>query len=211
MKILFASSEAVPFAKTGGLADVAGALPKALSRLGVEVRVILPKHKGIEEKGLPITYPGMRISVPISHRMVEGEIAESRYNGVTVYLVEKDEYYYRDNLYSTQDGDFIDNAERFVFFSRAILEAIKATDFVPDVIHCNDWQTALVPVFLRTAYRQEPLLTRIASLLTIHNLGYQGVFWHLDWHLLNIGWEYFTPNFLEFYGKINFLKGGIVF
>jgi starch synthase len=211
MKILFVSSEAVPFAKTGGLADVAGALPKALSRLGVEVRVILPKYKVIEEKGLPITYPGMRISVPISHRMVEGEVVESRYNGVTVYLVDKDEYYYRDDLYSTQDGDFIDNAERFVFFSRAILEAIKATDFVPDVIHCNDWQTALVPVFLRSTYRQDPLLGRIASLLTIHNLGYQGLFWHLDWHLMNIGWEYFTPNFLEFYGKINFLKGGIIF
>ena len=188
-----------------------GRFPRRSQKLGVEVRVILPKYKGIEEKGLPITYPGMRISVPVSQRMVEGEIAESRYNGVTVYLVEKDEYYYRDDLYSTQDGDFIDNAERFVFFSRAILEAIKATGFVPDVIHCNDWQTALVPVFLHTAYRQEPLLARIATLLTIHNLGYQGLFWHLDWHLLNMGWEYFTPNFLEFYGKINFLKGGIVF
>ena len=188
-----------------------GRFPRRFQKLGVEVRVILPKYKGIEEKGLPITYPGCRISVPISQRMVEGEIAESRYDGVTVYLVEKDEYYYRDDLYSTQDGDFIDNAERFVFFSRAILEAIKATDFVPDVIHCNDWQTALVPVFLHTAYRQEPLLARIATLLTIHNLGYQGLFWHLDWHLLNMGWEYFTPNFLEFYGKINFLKGGIVF
>ena len=211
MKILFASSEAVPFAKTGGLADVAGALPKALQKLGVEVRLILPKYKGIEEKGLPISYPGRPISVPVSQRMVEGEIAESRCDGVAVYLVEKDEYYYRDDLYSTQDGDYIDNAERFVFFSRAVPEAIKATGFVPDVIHCNDWQTALVPVFLKTAYRQEPLLSRIATLLTIHNLGYQGLFWHLDWHLLNLGWEYFTPNFLEFYGKINFLKGGIVF
>ncbi len=211
MKILFASSEAVPFAKTGGLADVAGALPKALSKLGVEVRVILPKYKGIEEKGLPITYPGIRISVPISQGIVEGEIAESRHNGVTVYLVDKDEYYYRDALYSTQDGDYIDNAERFVFFSRAILETIKATGFVPDVIHCNDWQSALIPVFLHTVYRQDPLLGEIATLLTIHNLGYQGLFWHLDWHLLNLGWEYFTPSFLEFYGKINFLKGGIVF
>lgn len=211
MKILFASSEAVPFAKTGGLADVAGALPKALQKLGIEVRLILPKYKGIEEKGLPISYPGCRISVPVSQRIVEGEIAESRSNGVAVYLVERDEYFYRDNLYSTQDGDFIDNAERFVFFSRAMLETIKATGFVPDVIHCNDWQTALVPVFLKTLYRQEPLLAHTASLLTIHNLGYQGLFWHLDWHLLNMGWEYFTPNFLEFYGKINFLKGGIVF
>jgi starch synthase len=211
MKILLASSEVVPFAKTGGLADVAGALPKALHRLGIDVRVIMPNYRGIEEKGFSINYPGLRISCPVSQRLVEAEIAEIQYDGITFYLVDKDEYYYRDNLYSTQDGDFIDNAERFIFFSKAIIETAKATDFIPDVIHCNDWQTALVPVFLKAIYRQDPTLSRIATLLTIHNLGYQGLFWHLDWHLLNIGWEYFTPNSLEFYGRINFLKGGIVF
>jgi starch synthase len=211
MKILLASSEVFPFAKTGGLADVAGALPKALQKIGVEVRIITPKYKGVEEKGFPVMYTGHRISCPVSHKAVDAEIAESRYNGIPVYLVDKDEYYYRDSLYSTQDGDYIDNAERFVFFSKSIIEAVRATGFYPDVIHCNDWQTALVPVFLKTLYRHDPELSRIATLLTIHNLGYQGLFWHLDWHLLNIGWEYFTPSFLEFYGKINFLKGGIVF
>lgn len=211
MRILLASSEIFPFAKTGGLADVAGALPKALERIGVDVRVIMPKYKGIEEKGFPIKYRGCRISCPVSQRMVGAEIAESEYNGIKVYLVDKDEYYYRDHLYSTEDGDYIDNAERFIFFSKAIPEAVKATGFVPDVLHCNDWQTALVPVFLKTLYKQDPVLSGIATLFTIHNLGYQGLFWHLDWHLLNIGWEYFTPSYLEFYGKINFLKGGIVF
>ncbi len=211
MRVLLASSEVFPFAKTGGLADVAGALPKALQKLGVDVRVIMPKYKGIEEKEFPITYGGLRISCPISQRIVDAEIVESRYNGIPVYLVDKDEYYYRDNLYSTQDGDYIDNAERFIFFSKAILEATKVTGFAPHVIHCNDWETALVPVFLRALYRQDPLLSRIATLLTIHNLGYQGLFWHLDWHLLNLPWEYFTPSSLEFYGKINFLKGGVVF
>jgi starch synthase len=211
MKVLLASSEVFPFAKTGGLADVAGALPKALKTLGIDVRVIMPKYKGIEEKGFPMTYTGQRISCSISERLVDAEIVECRYGDVTVYLIDKDEYYFRDNLYSTQDGDFIDNAERFIFFSKAVLETIKAIDFVPDCIHCNDWQTALVPVFLKAKHRQDPLLSRIATLLTIHNLGYQGLFWHLDWHLLNLGWEYFTPHFLEFYGKINCLKGGIVF
>ncbi|MGA2108261.1 MAG: glycogen synthase GlgA [Syntrophorhabdales bacterium] len=211
MRVLLASSEVFPFAKTGGLADVAGALPKALQKLGVDVRVIMPKYKGIEEKEFPITYGGLRISCPISQRIVDAEIVESRYNGIPVYLVDKDEYYYRDNLYSTQDGDYIDNAERFIFFSKAILEATKVTGFAPQIIHCNDWETALVPVFLRALYRQDPLLSRIATLLTIHNLGYQGLFWHLDWHLLNLPWEYFTPSSLEFYGKINFLKGGVVF
>jgi starch synthase len=211
MKILLASSEVFPFAKTGGLADVAGALPKALGKRGVDVRVIMPKYKGIEEKGFPITYTGQTISCPLSERFVDAEIVESRYDNVTVYLIEKDEYYYRDNLYSTQDGDFIDNAERFIFFSKAVLETVKSTGFIPDCIHCNDWQTALVPVFLKTLYKQDPVLSRIATILTIHNLGYQGLFWHLDWHLLNIGWEYFTPSQMEFYGKINCLKGGIVF
>jgi starch synthase len=211
MKVLLASSEAVPFAKTGGLADVAGALPKALDSIGIDVRLVLPKYKGIEEKRLPISYTDVRVSVPVSQTVVDADIVESRSNGVTVYLVEKDEYFYRDNLYSTQDGDFIDNAERFVFFARAIIETVRQTGFVPDVIHCNDWQTALVPVYLNTIFRPDPILSRISTLLTIHNLGYQGLFWHLDWHLLNLGWEYFTPNFLEFYGKINFLKGGIVF
>jgi starch synthase len=211
MKILLASSEVFPFAKTGGLADVAGALPKALQKLGIEVRVVMPKYKSIDEKGFAVTYTGQRISCPVSQRLIDAEIAESTYNNVPVYLIDKDEYYYRDNLYSTQDGDFIDNAERFIFFSKAILETVRATGFIPDCIHCNDWQTALVPVFLKTVYKQDPLLSRIATLFTIHNLGYQGLFWHLDWHLLNMGWEYFTPNFLEFYGKINCLKGGIVF
>ncbi len=211
MRILLASSEVFPLAKTGGLADVAGALPKALAKLGVDVRVIMPKYKGIEEKGFPMNYTGHRVSCAISQRTVDGEIVESQYNGIPIYLVDKEEYYYRDNLYSTQDGDYIDNAERFVFFSKSILEAIKVTGFEPDLIHCNDWQTALVPGFLKTIYRHDPVLSKIATLLTIHNLGYQGLFWHLDWHLLNIGWEYFTPNYLEFYGKINFLKGGIIF
>jgi starch synthase len=211
MRILLASSEIWPFAKTGGLADVAGALPKALAKLGIEVRVIMPKYKDIEERGFPIVYKNHRVSCSISQTSVSAEIVESQYDGIKVYLVEKDEYYYRDFLYATQDGDYLDNAERFIFFSKSILEAIKATGYVPDVLHCNDWQTSLAPVFLKTAYQTDPLLSSISTLLTIHNLGYQGMFWHLDWHLLNLGWEYFTPDCLEFYGKLNFLKGGIVF
>lgn len=211
MKVLLASPEVFPFVKTGGLADVTGALPKALAKLGVEVRVILPKHKGIEEIGLPMKYTNLRIACPVSQGLVDAEIVESHYDGVTVYLIEKDEYYYRDYLYSTPDGDYLDNAERFVFFAKAVLEAIKVTGYVPDVLHCNDWETALAPVFLRTLYGDDPILRNVASLLTIHNLGYQGIFWHYDMHLLNIGWEYFTPEYLEFFGKINFLKGGIVF
>jgi starch synthase len=211
MKVLIASPEIYPFVKTGGLADVTGALPKAMKKLGIDVRVILPKHKGIEELGFPIEYKNQKIACPMSQSLVDAEIVESRYDGTIAYLVEKDEYYYRDYLYSTPDGDYLDNAERFVFFAKSILEAIKVTGFIPDVLHCNDWETALAPVFLRTLYKDDPVLNRISTLFTIHNLGYQGIFWHNDMHLLNIGWEYFTPDYLEFFGKINFLKGGIVF
>jgi starch synthase len=211
VKVLIASPEVFPFIKTGGLADVTGSLPKALKKLGIEARVILPKHKGIEEQGFPIKYENHTFSCLMSQASVEGEIAETEYDGVTAYLVERDEYYYRDYLYSTPDGDYLDNAERFIFFAKSILEAVRVTGFVPDVIHCNDWETALTPVFLRTLYQEDPLLSKIATLFTVHNLGYQGVFWQHDMHLLNVGWEYFTPDCLEFFGNINFLKGGIVF
>ena len=211
MKVLIASPEVFPFVKTGGLADVTGALPKALKKLGAEVRVILPKHKGIDESKFPIEYKNLKIACQISQSVVEAEIVESAYDGVKVYLVEKDEYYYRDYLYSTPDGDYLDNAERFIFFAKSILEAIKATGFVPDILHCNDWETALTPVFLKTVYKDDPVLKNIPTVFTIHNLGYQGIFWHHDMHLLNMGWEYFTPDYLEFFGNINFLKGGIIF
>ncbi len=211
MKILIASPEIYPFVKTGGLADVTGALPKALKKLGIEVRVILPKHKGIEELGFPMRYKNYQIACQISQSFVDAEIVETEYDGITAYLVEKDEYYYRDYLYSTPDGDYLDNAERFIFFAKSIMEAMKVTGFVPDVLHCHDWETALGPVFLKTLYKDDPLLRNISTLLTIHNLGYQGIFWHYDMHLLNVGWEYFTPDYLEFFGHINFLKGGIVF
>lgn len=211
MKVLIASPEIYPFVKTGGLADVTGALPKALSKMGIETRVILPKHKGIEEQGFPIKYTGNTISCRVSQSYVDAEVVESEYDGIKAYLIEKDEYYYRDYLYSTPDGDYLDNAERFSFFAKSIIEAIKVVGFIPDVLHCNDWETSLAPVFLRTLYKDDPELQNVATLLTIHNLGYQGIFWHYDMHLLDIGWEYFTPEYLEFFGHINFLKGGIVF
>lgn len=211
MKVLIASPELYPFVKTGGLADVTGALPKTLIKLGAEVKVILPKHKGIDELDFPMHYRNYKIACQVSQAYVDAEIVESEYDGVTAYLVEKDEYYYRDYLYSTPDGDYLDNAERFIFFSKSILEAIKVTGFAPDVLHCNDWETALVPFFLKTLYKNDPLFKDVATLLTIHNLGYQGLFWHHDMHLLNVGWEYFTPDYIEFFGKINFLKAGIVF
>ena len=210
MKILFASPEAVPFAKTGGLADVAGALPKVLAKMGHEVHLILPKYRGIDEKRFPAFPSGMVLKIPISQKVVTGEVyALDLAPRLRVLLVRQDTYYDRDQLYGTPTGDFEDNAERFTFFSRAVVET--ALELTPDIIHCNDWQTGLIPVYLKSLYRWSPALARAASVFTIHNIGYQGLFWHYDLHLTNLGWELFTPRALEYYGKLNLLKGGIVF
>jgi starch synthase len=130
---------------------------------------------------------------------------------VTVYLIGRDDLYDREGLYGSEFGDYQDNAERFTFFSRAVLECCLALNLQPDIIHCHDWQTGLIPVYLKTLYSQTPALRSAASLFTVHNLGYQGLFWHYDLHLTGLGWELFTPQALEFFGKLNLMKGGIVF
>ena len=210
MKILLASSEIYPFAKTGGLADVAGALPKALKKIGVDVRVIMPKYKGIEEKGFPIAHKDYVFSCPISQRAVSGEIVESEYDGIPAYLVEKDEYFYRDYLYSTPDGDYLDNAERFIFFSKSILEALKVTGWFPDVLHCNDWQTGLCLSSCECSTKTTRIWqksVRSAPSIIWATKDSSGI----TTCIFEPGLGAFHPEYLEFYGKINFLKGGIVF
>lgn len=210
MNVLIASPEAVPFCKSGGLADVAGALPKELEKLGAKVSLILPLYKKVKREGLKSL--DLKIRVPISNRIEEAFLWKGKTgNDVPVYFIEKDKYYDRPELYQTPEGDYSDNAERFIFFSRAILESLKTIDLRPHLIHSNDWQTAMVPVYLKTLYRDDPFFKNTATLFTIHNLGYQGLFWHFDMHLTGLGWEYFTPEGIEFYGKINLLKGGIIF
>ncbi|MFI5395618.1 MAG: glycogen synthase GlgA [Candidatus Binatia bacterium] len=210
MRVVMAASEAVPFAKTGGLADVVGALPGALKRLGVDVAVIIPAYRSIPRERLHLRRKEWRLEVPVSDQTVTARVLESEMEeGVPVYLVEADQYFARTGLYGTPDGDYLDNAERFAFFARAIPALLPHLGTV-DVLHCHDWQTALAPVFLRADSARYPGLENIRTVLTIHNLAYQGLFWHFDWHLLNLDWRYFAPDWLEFYGKINYLKGGIV-
>ncbi|RJP73897.1 MAG: glycogen synthase GlgA [Candidatus Abyssobacteria bacterium SURF_17] len=211
MRILLAASEMVPFSKTGGLADVAGALTKALSRLGHEVIAVTPLYKSVKEKGFAIEDIDCPFGVPISNREEYGEIFRATLdNGVTVYFIGKAAYYDREQLYRTQQGDYPDNAERFIFFSKAVLELCKVLKINPDVIHCNDWQTGLVPLYLHTLQSREPVFQNTATVFTIHNIGYQGLFWHLDMHLTNLPWDLFMPDGIEFYGKINLLKAGII-
>lgn len=212
MRILFASPEAVPFAKTGGLGDVSGALPRALAKLGAEVFLIMPKYRQVDEKKFNIKNTGQIVRVPLGEKTEVGEIwAAELAPNCHVLFVKQDKYYNRDYLYTTPSGDYEDNAERFIFFSRAILEAALALELKPQVIQCNDWQTGLTPVYRQTIYKGLAALNKTITTFTIHNIAYQGLFWHYDMPMTNLGWELFTPKALEFYGKINFLKGGIVF
>lgn len=206
------SPEAVPFAKTGGLADVAGALPKALKNAGADVILVIPKYRTVDEAKFKLKETGITIKVPIAGGFKKGTVLKGKLEGnIPVYFIRNDNYYDREALYGTPDGDYPDNAERFIFFSRAVLELCKAIDFKADVVHCNDWQTALIPVYMKTLYRDDPFFSKTASVLTVHNLGYQGLFWHFDMHLTGLGWDLFTPEGIEFFGKINLLKGGLVF
>lgn len=211
MKIVMAASEAVPYAKTGGLADVVGALSKALSTRGTTVAVFLPLYSKIDLSRFSIKPTGKFLSVPVGDRQVEAELFLHEADGVSYYFIKQERYFDRPGLYGTNEGDYSDNAERFTFFSRAVLESLKTLQIQPDLLHCHDWHTGLIPIYLKALYGSDPFFQKMATLFTIHNLGYQGVFWHYDWPLLNLSWDYFNPEALEFYGKINFLKGGLVF
>ena len=210
LHIAMASPEIAPFAKTGGLSDVLGSLPGALERLGLRVSLIMPAYRAVLRGGFPLEDTGVRFTVPVSNRREEGVILKAKTgSAIPVYLIRADRYFDRDYLYGTPDGDYPDNAERFIFFARAILEALKLAP--PQILHAHDWQSALAVAFLKAQPHLYPELSSVKTVFTIHNLGYQGLFWHWDWHLLNLDWGFFTPRYLEFYRKINFLKGGLVF
>jgi starch synthase len=216
MKILIATSEAVPFSKTGGLADVTGTLPLVLAEKGHDVRLVLPEYS-MTKKWLAnnLQFVIQRINgidVPIKGIPIKGIIEELRYKNITVYLIKNDDYFLRDELYSTKLGDYEDNAERFIFFSHAVLKMLRLKNWSPDVIHINDWQTSPIPLFLKTVYKDDPFYSSISIILTIHNLGYQGVFPpELELFSGINPAEIWTMEKLEFYGKINFLKAGIVY
>ncbi|MFC2006977.1 glycogen synthase, partial [Chloroflexota bacterium] len=210
LHVTLASSEIAPFAKTGGLADMVGSLSVALEKLNVRVTLIMPAYRSVLQGGFPVEATGLRFAVPLSNRKEEGSLLKVRTgSAVLVYLIQADKYFDRDYLYNTPEGDYPDNAERFIFFSRAILEILKLDP--PSILHCHDWQAALAITFLRAQPYLYPQLALVKTIFTIHNLGYQGVFGQPDWHLLNLDREFFTLRYLEFYDRINFLKGAIIF
>ena len=213
MKILFTTTEAVPFCKTGGLGDVCGSLPLELARLGHEPVVILPAFRQALNCGRPVEPTGIRFEVPIGRKMMAGTFLRSSLPGdtVPVYLVHQPHYYDRPELYRESGHDYKDNCERFVFFCRAALEAIQLLDLRSELVHCHDWTSGLVPAYLKTELCGVPPYDSIRSLLTIHNIAYQGNFWHWDMELTGIDWKYFNWRQMEFFGNLSFLKSGLAF
>ncbi|MGE0267669.1 MAG: glycogen synthase GlgA [Candidatus Omnitrophota bacterium] len=199
LKVLFCSSEVVPFAKTGGLADVCGTLPVVLAELGVDVKVVMPKYRSINEDEFDISRINAEFSKAKLHKNVE------------IYFIENETYYNREGLYGNQAGDFPDNLERFKFFNLQSLKLLKMINWPCDIIHCHDWHAALIPVYLKTIFQDDDFFKSTKTVLTIHNLAFQGVFHKDEYGKLELPNELFAENGFYFYDKINFLKAGIIF
>src|ERR1700689_588162 len=209
MHIAFAASECVPFSKTGGLADVVGALPRALVAAGHQVSVYTPRYRQTKLSDAQTVVRSITVPFDDHYRFCSVVTAGSQ-SGVRFYFVDYPPYFDREALYGGPAGDYPDNAERFALFSRAVLEASKILG-VPHVFHCHDWQSALVPVMLRTLYAEDPAFRDVAAVFTIHNMGYQGLFPSDTLPLLMLPWDLLTISKMEFFGQVNFLKGALVF
>ena len=211
MHIVFAVSECAPWAKTGGLADVAASLPKELVKLGHKVSVFLPYYRQVSKLAPDAAIVLPSVTVPFPHysrfvQILDGGIRD----GVQIYFVACPEMFDRESLYATPSGDYLDNAERFGLFSRVVIEATKILG-VPDVFHVHDWQTAILAVLLRSTYYFDPVLKHVPAVLTVHNAGYQGWFPSGAMETLLLPWDMFTFDKLEAYDNVNFLKGGVLY
>ena len=221
MRLVLTSSEAVPYAKTGGLADVSTALAKAHAAAGHDVTLILPHYPQVQAKNdhPPADLTGPRFPVRMGEKIVDarggwdvlpaGTTPDGRPAEVKVLFVHRPDYFDRPHLYGDATGDYQDNAERFVFFSRAVLELCRVMALRPDCVHANDWQTGLVPAMLAEQYRGSPGFERTGSVFTVHNLAFQGSFPHWDMHLTGLDWRLFNYTALEHHGRLNTLKAGI--
>jgi starch synthase len=209
MHVAFVASEGVPFSKTGGLADVVGALPRALVNLGHQVSVYLPRYRQTRLADPETVVRSITVPFDDQYRFCSVLMGPSQ-NGVQHYFIEYPPYFDRDALYGTPAGDYTDNAERYALFSRAVVEASKVLG-APQIFHCHDWQTALVPVMLRTLYAEDPAFAAVGTVFTIHNMGYQGLFPPDILPLLMLPWDLFTISKMEFFGQANFLKGALVY
>ncbi|MGC8765280.1 MAG: glycogen synthase [Brevinematia bacterium] len=217
LKLLFVASEAVPFAKVGGLADVVGALTKSIKRLlpDSDVRLFIPFYKTVKEY-FTDSSPGLKLTtnqeIKIADRTIPFEVFEVTNDDVTCYFINQPSYFNRDGIYTdiNTNLDYPDSLERFTFFSKAVLETCIKINFKPHIIQVNDWQTSLIPVYLKTN-KNYGFFKETKSVLLIHNLSYQGIFSIDQFNITGIDWKYYNKDGLEFYGHLNLLKGGIVF
>jgi len=208
-KVLLVSPEVAPFAKVGGLADVCGSLPKALTMLGNDVRVVMPRYRGIEDvrtiTDFPVDVGGRRETAILREGVIRAQL-HGREGFVPVYFIDNYHYFDREGIYG-----FWDEAERYAFFCRAVLEMLPKINWWPDIIHCNDWATGPIPLLLKDQYGVQPLYGRIATVFTIHNLQYQGNFPREVLGLLGLGDGYYHPDGLEFYGQVSYMKAGLLY
>jgi starch synthase len=213
MKILLASSEVHPYSKTGGLADMVGALAKALARAGHEVGVVTPLYGGIREKFPQLQSLDWKLDLPLGTRHAHGEVLTlAAAERLTMYFVDQPEYYLRPSLYLQPDGTtYPDNAERYIFFSKAVVNLARYLPWQPELVHVHDWQAALVPLLILHEKLAGGWTHPPSTCLTIHNLAYQGSFPAAEYPLTNLPLDYFNPNGVEFYAQMNCLKAGIVY
>ncbi|MBU0678877.1 MAG: glycogen synthase GlgA [Verrucomicrobia bacterium] len=209
MQILFATSECTPFASTGGLADVAAALPKALAGQGVDVATVMPMYRQVFSGGFNLKKAGLPLSIPVGFRKLSGEVWYSDDSGLRTYFVRRDEFYDRSSLYSMPDREYDDNLERFIFFQKAIIEIINNLGLKPDIVHCNDWHTGLLPLYLEHGISGTGRSGPEKTVLTIHNLFYQGTYPGSDFSITGLPYSCFSTGCMEFFGNINLLKAGL--
>ncbi|MFH0991767.1 MAG: glycogen synthase GlgA [bacterium] len=219
LNILFLSSEVEPFAKTGGLADVSSALPQAVKELGHEIRIMMPRYRFISERKFKL-HDIIRlkdIQIPVGKKLEIGNVKSSFISNlkekVQVYFLDNTNYFGRDGLYQSPVGkkDYKDNDERFIFFGRGVLETLKRLGWQPDIIHCNDWQTGLVPAYMKNTYGADSFFKHVKTVFTIHNMAYQGAFSAEAFEKSGLPRELFQPEGVEAYSKFNFLKTGLFF
>ncbi|MCC7336444.1 MAG: glycogen synthase GlgA [Pirellulaceae bacterium] len=203
----------IPLAKTGGLGDVCGSLPVALEQCGCRCSAFLPAYRSVMRSGLRIEPTPHTFTIPIGGRHVACRILHTQLpnSSVDVYLIDQPQYYDRDGLYHDRHGEYRDNCERFSFFCRAVIQAIEQLNLDVDIIHCHDWQAGLVPAYVETKLGGFRWMDRVRSVMTIHNLAYQGRFWHVDMPLTGLDWQYFNFHQMEFHGELNLMKTGIAF
>ncbi len=210
-RVVYVSAEVSPFAISGELADVASSLPKYLASMGMEVSVFMPKYRRPEIESLPKEKVWKDLLVPLGTEKVKGQVYKSELGKYDIYFIENPKYFWRENVYGTGKGEYLDNDERFIFFNRAVLEFLLKSKMSVDIIHCNNWPTALIPVFLKTHYLHKHHFKKVATVLTLHNIAYQGEFPAETLSSAGLNWNDLNSKPFVYNGKFNFLRTGLMY